>query len=231
MFDNDILSDLARFADRLVRDSGITCPPLDPVIVAQHCGLSVHIDDGAASQDARLDGQHGVAFIPSQPRVERFHFRVAHEIAESRWFDIQCAIGWPVDERTREDVCDAVAGMLLCPPSWFARDYRETRGSLPKLKRLYPWASHEVIARRMVRDDPLTVVSIWDNDERPRVVPRRRPVHPLEREAQRKCRAGGKAVSLCDRGVTATAWPVNDDARGWKREIVRAVIEACDDAD
>lgn len=218
---------LGDIVEQCLGRAGIDRPPVNPERIRRALGYKLfpHEDDHARGTSFR---RNGVAFVSIRPddRAERRHFSLAHEIAELQMRELSERVGEPLHRPFREEVCDQLAGMLLCPPAWFRADCRETGFDLFELKRLYETASYEVIAWRMLEADESAFITIFDTGMRPRRRPNpTAPFHPLERLAQREANETSQPIEHADEGVRVKAWPVHEVGNPVKREIVRASFD------
>lgn len=139
-----------------------------------------------------------------EPRDE---FTLAHELAE---LHIPAAWHATLPERVKERMCDRVAAALLLPPPQFLYALFETNWSLPLLRRRFPIASYEAIARRIVDLKPSTSAAMWTAGKRswwrgPAAGEDVRLLVRAERQALRIANRTGFA-SVADGDVIARAW-------------------------
>jgi len=148
-----VLNDVA---DELLDAADIDAPPVDVLRLAGALGMLVAWDQGQSGR-ARLVRMSGgssraarsTIFLRPEPRAERQHWAVAHEIGEHAAHHVfdRLAID-PRDDRptNRERVADALASRLLLPKRWYLEDARHGGWDLFALKSRYATASHELIA-------------------------------------------------------------------------------------
>jgi hypothetical protein len=120
-----------------------------------------------------------------------------------------------------------LAGRLLLPTAWFARDAASCRWDLLALKARYPTASHELIARRMLELAEPAIVTIFDQGEvslRQSNVPGRVPP-PSRPEMQcwQVVHGTNRAQEVRHGMTTIRGWPIHEE--GWAREILRTEVE------
>ncbi|WP_428304427.1 ImmA/IrrE family metallo-endopeptidase [Lacipirellula sp.] len=232
-------------AREILVEAEVREPPVDCLLLADRLGLVVARDqpvaNGALQPRARfVKLARGVApaaetiFLAEEPRRERRHWAVAHEIGESRAFRVFAEFDVDPSEAppaAREAVANALAGALLLPREWFVRDGARVDWDLFELKAMYATASHELIARRMLEAPPAIIVTLADQG---RCVWRRSssshrppPLTPPERDAWTTAHQQGRPVQ-CERAelpegiVDVRAWPIHEE--GWKREIIRTEL-------
>jgi hypothetical protein len=185
----ELAAGLDAVVDELLREAGLTRPPVDAFALARALRIAVAWDD---RQDGRaryvrlgdlsavtptmqawcpvtstLDRPRAAILLRPDPRFERQHWAVAHEIGEHVAYRVFAR--WGVDPRetapnAREQVANSLAGRLLLPTVWFEADGCACDWDLVELKTRYFTASHELIARRMLECRPPVVISIFDQE-------------------------------------------------------------------
>jgi len=228
----EIDAGLDSVAADVLREARIDRPPVDVFTVARRLGLGIVRNDGqlGRAQYVRLRGRGRAArptiALRDDPRPERRHWAVAHEIGEHVAARVFRA--WDVDPREapafREQAANRFASRLLLPEAWFFPTAAECDWDLVELKRRFATASHELIARRMLdRPEPPVIVTILDHG---RITfrcgntgGRTPPLSPLERECQRSAHRTGEPCRGDAPDHIATAWPIHEP--GWPREILR----------
>jgi len=228
-------------AMEVLDSAGVDRPPVDPLAVAHALGLAVATDDRqqGRARYVRLRGLRGRASRPTvllrpDPRPERCHWALAHEIGEHvahRVFHRLGADARTVSSRVREVVANQMAGRLLLPTPWFAADAVAVDWDLPALKARYDTASHELIARRMLDLPAVAIITIYDQGKlhfrRGNVPGRLPPPSPEEVLCWETAHDGNPAEHLAGGGRRIRGWPIHEP--GWKREILRTEL-ACDPA-
>lgn len=224
-------------AMKVLREAGVEKPPVDVISVAGRLGITVAWDD---RQDAR--GRYvrlrGVANRPPrptillrlEPRQERSHWTVAHEIGEHSAHRVFAALGLDTRELAtdaREKVANYLAGRLLAPTAWFAADGADCGWDLLALKERFSTASHELLARRMLDLPPRIIITIFDQGRlyfRRWNLPGRAPgPNSTELECQRTAHERNRPHQRLDVTPGVRAWPVHEE--GWRREILRTGVE------
>ena len=235
----ELAAGLDAVAAELLDTAGVDRPPIDALAVAQAIGLTVATDDEqqGRARYVRLRGLRGRASRPTillrpEPRPERRHWAVAHEIGEHVAHRIFHRLG--VDPRTvspraREAVADQMAGRLLLPTAWFAGDAAAADWDLLALKARYPSASHELIARRMLEFTIPAIISIFDQGRltfrRSNVAGRAPPPTRDEMSCWKAVHRHGRPHEIAEGTARIRGWPVHEP--GWKREILRTEV-ACE---
>jgi len=221
----------------LLRQVGISGPPVDTLVVARALGIVVVADDRqqGRARFVRVRGPQGrsprpTILVRSDERFERQQWSVAHEIGEFAAVYVFGAMA--IDPReappdARETVANRLAGRLLLPIAWFAPDAAACGWDLLALKRRYRTASHELIARRMLELSVPVIISIFDQG---RLTLRRANVPgrvPLPSEAERRCwsvvHRENHPEQISEGARLIQAWPVHEPE--WKREILRTEVE------
>lgn len=219
--------------------AGVDGPPVDPMAVAHALGLTVATDDRqqGRARYVRLRGLRGRASRPTvllrpDPRAERCHWALAHEIGEHvahRVFHRLDADPRAASPRVREAVANQMAGRLLLPTLWFAADAAADDWDLVAMKARYSTASHELIARRMLELPASAILSVFDQGRlhwrRSNLPGRVPPPSPGEIRCWQSAHRGRTAEESAGSGTRIRAWPIHEP--DWKREILRTEI-ACD---
>ena len=217
--------------------AGVQRPPVDTLAVARALGIRVALDDRqqGRARCVRLGGYRGKPSRPTillqpDPRNERRHWAIAHEIGEHVAHRAFAALGVDPREVTpdhREATANHLAGRLLLPAVWFAEDATACGWDLIELKRRYATASHELIARRMLDLPPPVIITIYDQN---RLTLRRGNLPgrvPLPSDVERHCRQSvhdrNRPEHRDDGPRAVQGWPVHED--GWRREILRTEVE------
>jgi len=222
---------------QILDDAGIDGPPVDALCVARSLGITVAEDERqqGRARYVRLGGRRGrsmraTVLLRPEPRIERRHWALAHEIGEHLAHRVFAGLGTDPRETSpmaREAVASQMAGRLLVPTSWFGPDARLLGWDLLALKSRYQTASHELIARRMLEMPVPAIITIFDQGQlyfRRSNVPGRVPapssaeVHCWQRVHDR-----GRPERATDALLTIQGWPVHEE--GWKREILRTDVE------
>jgi hypothetical protein len=215
-------------AAAILQTAGLVGPPVDATVVARRLGMEIGWD-GRQQGRARLvrpAAGGGAILVRPDPRPERLHWAVAHEIGETLAAEIADRLG--IDPRTmgngaREALACAFAGRLLAPTPWLAAAAARPNADLGALKRTFGTASHELLARRLLDlDDPL-VVTIFDQGRmtfrRTNVGEGAPPLTAAERRCQRRAHQSSRPAGERRGPQRVDAWPVHDPP--WMREIVR----------
>jgi hypothetical protein len=197
-------------AAEILWEAGITDPPVDANLIAEHLGLVIAHDDASVCRGRLVEladprgGSRGQGTIVVGPakRPERLQWAIAHEIGESVAHRVFATLGVPpqtAPENAREQVANHLASCLLLPRDWFEADGRVLEWDLIALKQFYTTASHELIARRLLEMPPPIVITLCDQG---RVRWRRGnipnyPPRPLSAEMAvwRESHASGKPAS------------------------------------
>lgn len=188
--------------------------PVSAFAVAEGLGLTV---EPWSSAGASLDRVRRVILVNPRVRIVRRHGLIAHEAGH-----------FVLDEEGNDSEVGAryLSGALLLPRWDFGLDLKRTAWSLLKLRERHPFASAEMIARRIVelRDAVATVI---DNGRVTRRIPspwladaRLRRVSRWERELADAALDAGEEVrgdELC------YAVPLVDGP--WRRVIVVCEVE------
>ena len=234
--------EVAAILDELVAEvlaiAEIEAPPVDAFEVAQALGMAI-LEDARQQPRARLvrvaHPRGGLArpsiVLGVEPRSERRQWAVSHEIGEQLAERCFAQLGWSADEgpaAARESLANQVARRLLLPSEWFAEDVSAEDWELPRLKKLYATASHELIARRMLDLPAPAVITVFDHG---RITWRRGSsdgrmpsLSVAEHAAWRFAHERGAIFRTRERGARIVAWPIHEP--DWRREIVRCDWEA-----
>jgi len=259
--DFNSLPSLRAFATGLLADAGIHGTPVDVAAIAAYCravmpspvyvGTAPASDHGIDGSNAAVAVAPAVAASQRQAAARQAAFDVALAAVDAHWDEVARMAGGTANgialRPTGDALCvylrETVAGMLLCPPASFDRDYAAADGpatgaDLHSLRRLYPWAPADSVARRMVRTATprtrpdvaadiragVTLVSIWRDPWKPDVYPPSRTVpHPLECQSKARCRDSGRTVHVRSDadGPTVSAWLVDELGPGRTYVVTR----------
>ncbi len=232
----DLAAALDAVADALLWQAGVVGPPVDAFTLAAKLGIAVAPDQWQTGRAryVRLrnwtgEGPRPAILLRADPRPEREHWAVAHEIGEHAAHRVFAHLRVSAGEApaAREAVANWLAARLLLPSPWFQADARACGWNLTTLKRRYPTASHELIARRMLDAEPAVVISVYDHGE----LGFRRGNHsvavPPPNGVERRCQAGahrtGQPCAAAGVGCRVDAWPIHEP--GWQREILRTEVD------
>jgi len=229
----DVVHTVDRLALELLTAAKIAEPPVDAIALAQdHLGMVVCLDKRLVQRGRaqRASGQRHIYLRP-EPREERHQWTVAHEIGEHMKPRLLERLGVaPADAKAMlgESLANLFAYHLLVPTCWFADDAPALGYDLLALKERYATSSHEVIAWRFLDLPDPCIVTIVDNEKitrrRSNAWPTKRELSPAEAKCQRYVFTHGKTRLVREKGWTVQGWPVHQ--LGWKREILRSVIES-----
>lgn len=219
-------------------------PPVDALrmaerlnlVVARDCNMQVRARFVQLQGVAELAGGagQGTILMGDEPRPERRHWAVAHEIGEAMASRVFVRLGVSlvdIPPAGRERVANHLANCLLLPHDWFASDGEALGWDLFELKRLYSTASHELIARRMLEMTPPVMISLFDQGAlqwRKSNALRRPPLLTTAesnawRAAFETAQATEYEASALPEGMARVqCWPVHEP--GWRREILRTEL-------
>lgn len=222
---------LERAAGEILREAKCRGPAVDAVRVARRLGLTV-------ARDRKLNGRarfarlsvgrgrvQGAIFVGEADRPERLQWAVAHELGEISTQRVAAMLDLAPDEEpagTREQLANELARRILLPLADFQAHGRDCGWDLFELKSIFPSASHELIARRMLDMALPVVITVCDHGQ----VSWRRgnhapspPLNPQERLLARVAHETSERQLQHAAGLFIRAWPIHEP--GWKREILR----------
>ncbi|MCE9604099.1 MAG: ImmA/IrrE family metallo-endopeptidase [Planctomycetia bacterium] len=216
---------------RLLDQAQIAEPPVDCFALAKGLGIVVGIDSrqSGRARCVRLSasssqGQEAI-FIRPDPRAERRHWAVAHEIGEHHAHEIFSRLGVDPSSappQTRERLADALAKRLLLPTAWFMQVGAECDWSLTDLKNSFATASFELLARRLLDRAAPAIVTIFDQGRTSfradNFSGRRTTPTALELRVWTRCRRTASTQAESDRALRTRCWAVHEAE--WKREIL-----------
>ncbi len=238
----ELASALDACATAVLWEAEISSPPVDALLVADRIGLVVaadrHMPGRArfvrlADSGGDREGQ-GTIVVGHAERPEREQWAVAHEIGEAiayRVFETLAIRPDTAPPDAREWVASQVAGCLLLPRRWFAKDGADCDWDLFALKERYDTASHELIARRMLDMQLPIVITVCDlgrvhwrrtngMGRAPRMLPEEFDLWQHTHETSLP------QCETADPGATGLeeirCWPIHEPS--WKREILRSQI-------
>lgn len=229
------LDDCAR---EVLAEGRVERPPVDAFDLAERLDFVVARDSAmeVRARFVRLGNgvRRGTILMADDPRPERRHWAVAHEIGESVAHRVFALLGVALADlpaTARERVANHLASCLLLPRDWFAADGRTVDWDLWELKQIYRTASHELIARRMLEMPPPVIVTLFDQGRlqwrRSNALRRPPPLTPAETACWRLAWEQGQPTSCTDEDLPeevegVRSWPVHEP--GWRREILRTAL-------
>jgi Zn-dependent peptidase ImmA (M78 family) len=233
------LEELAAALDDVAGDllvaAGVERPPVDAFTVAQALGIDIAWDDRQTGR-ARIVALHEDQRAPRtsillrrDPREERRHWAVAHEIGEAAAHRVFAQLG--VDPReappaAREDVANRLAGRLLLPTAWLRRSAVASGWDIAAVKQQFVHASHELVARRLLELEVPVIITVFDQNRiawRRSNVPGRVPkLTPLEAQCQALVHATAAAATVEEAGQSVQGWAIHEP--DWQREILRMEV-------
>jgi hypothetical protein len=231
----EALAAIDRYVEELLQAANIAAPPVDAIVLAQrHLGMSVCLD---RSQRQRGRAQRSAGrrqiYLRPEPTEERHQWTVAHEIGEHLKPALLERLGIGPGQTPAmmgESLANLFAFHLLVPACWFSSDAPQSYYDLLRLKKLYPTASHEVIAWRFLDLPDPCVVTVVDNEHvqrrRSNAWAVRRSLEAAEEECQRYVHYYSRPRLVQKEGWTVHGWPVHQ--ADWKREILRSTLETSD---
>lgn len=213
-----------------------TGPPVNAISLARTLGFVVAWDDRQTTR-ARFVRAHAGSgdlacrsiLLRPEPRVERRHWAVAHEIGEqlahrvAERLDIDASAA---ASGVRERIANDLAARILLPTAWFTGDGEACDWDLQVLKNRYTSASHELVARRMLDLPPRIIITVFDNGKvsfrRSNQCSHVSRLLDAERECWREIR-DRTAPHVVARGAwRVQGWPIYE--ADWKREILRTSL-------
>jgi hypothetical protein len=224
-------------AMEVLDEAGIAGPPVDANEVAGRLGITIVWDDrqrGRARyvrlRDVRGRRPRPTILLRPEPRSERRHWAVAHEIGEhvaSRVFARLSADPREAPPNAREKVATQLASRILLPGPWFAADGPACGWDLFEMKSRYATASHELIARRMLDLRPPVVITIFDQGQlyfrQSNVAGQVPPPTSGEMACWQAVHTQSQPRQAAEGPRTVQAWPVHEP--GWRREILRVELD------
>jgi Zn-dependent peptidase ImmA (M78 family) len=229
----EVVEAIDRAVSDLLTAAGIAAPPVDAIALAQrHLGMVVCLDKRQQQRGrAQRAGGKPQIYLRPEPREERHQWTVAHEIGEHLKAPLLQRLGI-TPEQTKamsgESLANLFAHRLLVPACWFAADAPAVGYDLLELKQRYRTSSHEVIAWRLLDLPEPCIITILDNGHihrrRSNAWRVKRQLEQAEVQCQRYVHEHGAPSTVRQAGWTVQGWPVHQD--GWKREILRSVVEA-----
>ena len=226
----DVVSNVDRMVLELLERGGVEKPPVDAIRLAQGTLGIVVCLDSRQSERGRAQRSAGARqiFLRPEPSEERHQWTVAHEIGRHLKSQLLERLGVePRGGLSPVSLANLFATRLLVPTCWFRGDAPAKEYDLLELKRQYSTASHEVIAWRMLDLGDPCIMTIVDNGvlhrRRSNAVRTRRELSPAEAKCQERVNRTGESCRLREGSWTVQCWPVHRE--GWKREILRSVVD------
>lgn len=228
-------SALDDFVAELLDTIGAQTPPVDAFQLAAAMRIPVARDAHQAGRArlARVRGARGVQarsciLLNEEPRPERRHWAVAHEIGEHLAPELFHRLALDVREtpQLREALANQFANRLLLPTDWFQSHGALYQWDLLELKSIFSTASHELIARRMLDFADPVIITIFDQGKitwrKCTLSTRRPPLSKQEAECRQLVHTTGESTRRSLAEATIRAWAVHEPE--WKREIVRTDV-------
>ncbi len=162
----------------------------------------------------------GIVVLDKNLSSERVNWAYCHELAHHLLRHADNPPRDNAEEREQENDANRYASELLLPAREFAP---QSQLSLSELKTVFPYSSHEVIARRRLAFRP-GMLSIYDNHKMTaQLTPdgwnRPPQLLQIEREALDRCYRGREEVLLESEGMRIEATFI-DEGRGVERVIL-----------
>ncbi len=205
-----------RAIEGLLEDAGVGVPPVDAVRLARaHLKLPEPDRKKAGPLDA-----------------EGLQLQAARQIGEHLKGDILRHLGVGDGPRPLlgESLTNLFAARLLVPDAWLADEARACGFDLEHLKSVFPTASHELIAWRLLDLPEPSLITVVDNG---RVTRRRanlwragKTLSGAEAECLGYVHEHARPHRVRRGGWTAWGWPVH--RVDWRREVLRAVPDEVD---
>ncbi len=238
----DLATALDETSGEILRSAKVFAPPVDTIKMAGQLGFQLAWDDRQAGR-ARLvrlaeTSNRGIRpsiFLRRDPRPERVHWAVAHELGEQwawRAFQLLGVEPESVESNAgqREQIANALAGRILVPTDWFASVVKAEDWQLPALKRQFATASHELLARRMLDLHRPIVISVFDQGKltwrRSNLEQRAGALTTGEVKIWQRSHQSGE-TSHAEGLPRIDCWAIHEAE--WKREIMRSEIDAWDE--
>ncbi len=228
----EVVSVLDQIVEELLAQAGVEGPPVDAIALAQrHLGMTVSLDSRQQERGrVQRAGRRPQIFLRPEPTEERHQWTVAHEIGRHLRDQIHERLNLTREEArtlTGESLSNLFSSRLLVPTVWFATDAPAMAYDLLELKKRYRTSSHEVIALRFLDLPEPCIITVFDNDtvhrrksNGPRVT---KEVEPVEAKVQKYVHERGEPKTLREGNWTVQGWPIHQ--HGWKREILRSVVD------
>lgn len=223
--------ELDELCHRWLVQAGLSFPPVDAFQLARRLGFEVVFDSAHPQRAscvrlARGASGGGLIILRPDPRPERLHWALAHELGEHLLPSLVVRRILPfadIEPREREWLANQLAKRLLVPLREFEARARSCRWDLMVLKAHFSTASYEVLARRMLDTAEPMMVTIFDQGRLtlrkgnfPGTIP---PLSACERTVWRRTHDDGE--NRCEQSPSelVQAWAIHEP--GWKREILR----------
>lgn len=212
---DDLLAAIEVVVADLLDAAGVHEPPVDALLLARrHLGIALP-----------ADARQGHAAGP-----ERRQWTAAQQIGDTLKPRVLTRLGIPADQKRPmigESLTNLFAFRLLLPTPWFTAAARSHDADLLALRELFPTASPEVVALRLLDLDDPCIITIHDNGS---IVRRKgnayRPPKVLAR-AERECldhvHEYSRVYSVSAEGWRVQGWPIH--SVDWRREILRSVVD------
>lgn len=199
---------------------------VDGLQLARRLGFDIFLDRQQASR-GRLKqfGCRRSIFLKPEPRSERMHWAVCHELGEGFAHRVFHDLGAEMEEippGMREQAANWLASRLLLPEQTFFSEAERVQESLTALKSVFHTASYELIATRLLDQPELRCVTIFDQGRLSKRLTNLgecgRELLPAERLCWETSHQEGRHIEQSVEQYSVNVWAIHEPQ--WKREIV-----------
>jgi hypothetical protein len=229
----DVFDACDRLVASLLERAGVTAPPVDALRVAEdHIGIPVEIvepetDDRGRPRPSTRRPTAGIVLSPHMTAEQR-QAAAAQGIARALLPDLLRKLGVVPGSESKQAAAHLrglLAARLLVPTKLFRTALRQCRYDVPALKAVFPTATFEAVALRLLDLDEPCVIAVVDDGivaaRRGNGAAESRKLTPAEQECLEQVMHLDRPARVRTGGWTAHGWPVPN--RPFRRVVLRAV--------
>ena len=229
----DLFDAIDRLVAALLERAGVNAPPVNALVIAEdHLGIPVEYVEPEEDERGRpkpASRRHGGGIVLSPHMTdEQQHAAAAQGIARTLLEDLLRKLDIVPGTESKQAAAHfrgLIASRLLVPTRMFRTALRECKYDVPALHAVFPTASFEVVAMRLLDLDQPCVIAVVDDMvvavRRGNAMPASKKLEEAEQECLRRVMEQDLPNTARTGGWTAHGWPVPN--RPFRRVVLRAV--------